>query len=266
MSNRRFGVEIEHAHPGGPEGARRAIKEAGLERFIHSHGMDGSGVETRTQPLQGQEGFNALRDIFSCLTASGGIVSSLDGMHVHFECVDYANDLASLVRLVESWTNNAQHINAFVAPRRRTRQPWTQQQLTELKNPKTRREVYDARASMYRWVDNNKEATVADKTRMFGRNSLNICPLSRVQKTIEIRLFQGCLDFDAAEAWIKFCQRFIDSCATRKKPIEGVKSCADLLGRLRMPGELKERLLSGQTANTQMLSYDSAEFRRIRGY
>lgn len=261
MSDRRFGVEIEHGHPGGPDGARKAIADAGLERFILNHGHDGSGVETRTQPLQGREGLNALRDIFSCLTASGAVVTQLDGMHVHFECLEYADDLPGLIRLVESWTNNASYINNFVATRRRTRQPWTPAQLDQLKDPKVPH--YDRNG---RWAKTGKDATVLDKTRLFGRNSLNICPLGGPNQTIEVRLFQGCLDFEAAEAWIKFCQRFIDSCARRRKPIENVKSCADLLGRLRMPGELKERLLNGQTANTPMLDYGSAEFRRICGY
>jgi Putative amidoligase enzyme len=243
VSERRFGVEIEHGFPGGIAGARECVEKAKLKGVVHSIGVDGSGVELRTQPLQGQEGFDKLRRLMDALREGGGYVTRADGMHVHHECRDYNQDRSALVRLVRQWVQNQPAIDQLVDAGRR-------------KN-----------GCAPKWSKAELSALEMDKgTVLHGpRGTLNLSPLSRPQQTIEIRQHEGTLDPETAQAWIAFCQGFLDRVIQGEagfhqeladrvavtKATRSYKTCRGLVDYLGLPEDVKARLIEKAQAERE---------------
>jgi hypothetical protein len=258
--NRTFGVEIECGHPGGSTFVGTSLVFDEVVEFQSRYeydydeelyydpetgeyvdpdeeppyawtlGSDGSGVELRTPPLQGEKGLAELHKVMDYLTSIGAYVTDADGMHVHFGADDFRS-WEMLNRLVTSWRSNLDIIEQMVGPsRRRRRAPWDNRRHTVLKRLAEAeqnggvafitRHGYSPRHP-YEWTRWRQPLSCADAMRditdFFGRHDLNIAALHK--GTIEFRLFQGTLDPDRAEAWIRFCMAFMETVKRRTKPI-----------------------------------------------
>jgi hypothetical protein len=202
-------------------------------------------VEARTPPLQGERGFAELRIAFDTILANGGYVTERDGLHVHHDAPEFVRDPKLIVAAARSWKYNEGVIENLVHPRRHNRGAC----------PRIPGdfETYDSYNGGYKKVNPIKHAAkaakngrnIADVVQYFPRGALNLGPLTRGQgrATIEIRLHEGTLDYDVAEAWIRFGQWFLARAATGKR----VLSCPDpatLLRRLEVEEPIKERLLA----------------------
>lgn len=209
MNNRRFGVEIEcgnhHAHYVEIQNLLRRNRIRG----VSSVGSDGSGIEVRTTPLQGKDGFKVLDELMHFLRDQGCYTTNADGMHVHHDTPELRNNFMLQQQLVKSWLDNQTLILPFVAPRR------------------------VGSMSCPRWSARTFNDFAAGIDRHSRRN-LNINSIHR-HGTVEIRLHEGTLDFDRAEAWVKFGQYFISNVLSRKRPLAACADSAVLLRRIRAP-------------------------------
>lgn len=226
VSERRFGVEIEHGFPKGAQAARAAVDAAGFGAYVESVGIDGSGVELRTVPLKGTTGFKALRGVMDALREAGGYVTRADGMHVHFEAKEFYKDIVRVQRLVHLWTKNQAAIDQLVDAGRR-RNGCT---------PKWNKGDID---NINRRVKDNEYYIAA-----FPRGCLNLIPLDSAKHTIEIRQHEGNLDPDVALAWITLCQAIIDEASKDEAEVKEYKTCRGLMDYLSLPDDAKEFLLN----------------------
>jgi hypothetical protein len=246
ISERRFGVEIEHGFPGGYGAASTFIRKTEWGKYVASTDSDGSGVEMRTVPLQGEEGFAALKGLMDSLREGGGYVTRADGMHVHFESKDYYEDRSALVRLVRQWNDNQPAIDQLVDANRRKNgctPKWSKGDVTALE----------------------KSGDDTPVTTYGPRGCLNLAPLGRTQRTIEIRQHEGTLDPEVATAWIKFCQAFLDNVISKKdgfnatlanaaaetRRMRSYKTCRGLVDYLSLPDDVRERLLAKARAEKE---------------
>lgn len=201
---RRFGVEIEMAHPLGCGGVRDLLQRRGYphwaEQNIHP---DGSGVELPSPILRGAKGFRELREIMALLVETGGSTTRSDGMHVHHDAPEFLGKegVPNVVRLVKAWANNQYtNIDPFVGNVTRTDGAtwcgkWAPQEVANLER-QAHNVVFGS-------------APVRNVYGVKGRGALNIGALNK--GTIEIRLHHGILDGEKAEAWVRFGQAFIRS-------------------------------------------------------
>jgi hypothetical protein len=238
---RRFGVEIECGNERGYQSVGEQLRAAGYNPL--SVGSDGSGVEVRTRILQGQEGFSELKSMMGFLREIGSYVTQSDGMHVHHDCPELVTDPSKTLQVVKSWVANRRNIDPFVAPARRDRSPWSSESVRRLEaicmgtTTVTEPNPYYRPGSRY--ADEREPSitrVIAPRGRGmtgFGRNDLNISSL-REHGTIEIRIHEGSLDGDQAEAWIKMCQRFLHDSIKRARPMPGAPDREVLLNRLRL--------------------------------
>lgn len=231
LSQRRFGVEIECGFPEGCEAAHALLKREKIKPL--SVGRDGSGVEVRSPILKGTSGLAWLKECMECLRENGGYVTNSDGMHVHHEGTPgyksikfgtlQQTNLIACIRFIKSWRNNDEWIDKFVQPRRRDL-PW-------------------ACAKVYKDAERIK---AVEKGEPFpGKYSdINLSPLNSSKGTIEIRLHEGTLDFEEAEAWIRLCQSLLDTAAKGTKPVPKQRSLNALLDLLIDSDEIKGRLVA----------------------
>lgn len=228
--SRAFGVEIEF---GIPNKEKYNVKDSsGYEYFDRqmylslfgfnnswrnpegwSAGEDGSLFEFRSPILQGKAGFKELRRMMKLIKENDGHVTSEDGLHVHHDAPEFVNSPERTLALVRSWTKNIEAIHEMVHPRRH--KSW----------------------ACPGWDSTNyqrlEQGRLEDLSWHGDRPDLNIFALKE-HGTVEFRLHEGTLDIDAAEAWVKFGQRFIYEVL---KQTAGVKVCSsdvELMSHLKL--------------------------------
>lgn len=236
MRDRRFGVEIECGHPLGYRHVNELLRarlpqwfDGSWGRLNASVGVDGSGVEARTPPLAGKRGFEELRLAFQILLDDGAYVTDRDGLHVHHDAPEFRDNPALVVAAAKTWARNERHIESFVAPIRHGRGS-----CPRLPQGRISTAEYQAQSG----------AGINEVASNWNRGAINFAGLGQWgHGTIELRLHEGTLDFDKAEAWIRFGQRFIDRAASGTT----VLACPDpqaLLKRLRVAPRIQDKLLS----------------------
>jgi hypothetical protein len=255
LTQRRFGVEIEcgFRHQGGRNTVSANLRKKGIKPL--SVGHDGSGVEVRSPILKGQKGLDWLHECMDALLEMGCYVTDSDGMHVHHEGNPGYQKLVPLpvvkvhrkpdlptpvrnarirrkkvvsplacVRLATSWNNNDKLIDKLVAPRRRNG-------------------MLHCCGKTWRQEDNLK-GLEGGKVDAGGRMAdLSMYHLGSTKGTIELRLHEGTLDFEEAEAWIRFGQAFLNKLAKEKSAIAPQESLEALLDYVLDEDEIKNRLL-----------------------
>lgn len=224
---RRFGIEIEHHMPGGPDETKRILRTQGFPEWANKtcheylghtpRGMD--DVETRSPILCGKDGFEELQAVMRLLKDSGARMSRGCGAHVHHDGPDYKNDMDAVARLVRSWHQNQAVIDKFVTASRRNNQYC----------PK--------------WTENHVVNIETNKRIGGARGALNINSL-RGHGSVEIRQHHGTLNFEEIEAWIKFGQAFLRAVQARKTPLGSLDEPALLLRRIKTPKQYRMFLLN----------------------
>lgn len=231
LSQRRFGVEIECGFPGGPNAVRTLLDKEKIKPL--SVGADGSGVEVRSPVLKGTKGLDWLKECMQALRENGGYVTLADGLHVHHEGTpgykltrNSSIDTITCLRLIHSWKNNNDVLDKFVARRRRTHS-------------------YCAKV----WKNGEYVKNAADGSYPGKYSDLNLRSLNSSKGTIEIRLHEGTLDFDEADAWIRFGQAMLDLAAKSDQPLPKQKNPEALLNVLLESDDVKQRLLEKAERN-----------------
>lgn len=248
MSQRRFGVEIEFNTIGGErerfeehrcscgcnqwvygdeyydyrDDARGHSKvldflraERLYERGWTDLGWDGSELELRSPILRGKDGFAQLKAVMDGLVDMGCGTTYEDGLHVHHDAPEFVNNKDLTLLMLKSWIANRKLVyGTFVSEERDN--SWACPALLE-------RDVSSFENEDNPWGD---------------RNDLNYHAL-REHGTFELRCKEGTLDYNDAEAWIKFGQTLIDNVARRSK--RPITTCADttaLLRRIKAPAKV----------------------------
>lgn len=239
MKDRAFGVEVECGVGGNSpsslirlwDGLRAIERQGKLSReWRENFGHDGTYVELRSPILEGRSGFAELRRALKAISKCGGYVTRSDGMHVHHNAPDYLETPEKVIQLVRTWRNNRGLISAFVDPRRVNAYAcigWSSSYLTRLEG-----------------------LVKADPTRVWDtpeRNDLNLRSLRR-HGSIEIRLHEGCLDPDRAEAWVRFGQSFLNKVMETDSPFR-VDKHEDLLRKIKVSEAARRRLLERAREN-----------------
>lgn len=218
MTNRRFGVEIECDMDGlGVTQTADLLVRHGFQ-LKHKNvpgwsvGQDGSEVEVRTPPLSGPEGLDQLRQVMELLVDNGGDTTGEDGLHVHHDAPEFVDDFGAIIRLAKSWRANQDLICQMVHPERVNSDNefcplWTDDDIEELEHS----------SYVGNWV----------------RHALNIASLVE-HGTIEIRLHEGTLNYEDAEAWILFGQQFIEDVVSKHEPTPGQGSTDRLFEHIRL--------------------------------
>lgn len=218
---RTFGVEIECGHGNGAGYVNQRLDAKGVP--VLSVGRDGSGVEVRTRVLQGTKGFKELNDVFRVLNEIGCYVTYRDGQHVHFGGAEFHGELGTpaRARLIESFVNNRHHILPFVDPYRHKNGTNCGDQWTRL-------------------VETNKHVEA------FGAKGwdINLANLKRDRGTIEVRLHEGNLEYEKAEAWITFWLNFLNAIAQRSTVIPAFSNVNSLFRSTKTREATKQKLLA----------------------
>ena len=232
MRDRRFGVELEFDSNGlGREGVVRVLRNAfdanGFRRwnFMSRTYWDGSELELCTPPLRGPEGFKKLKVVMGTLEDYGCFTTEDDGLHVHHDAPEFTHNIDNCIKLVKSWRANSHLIYQFVDPMRTETgygsgdywacPKWSTEQFRELE--RTRQIPY------------------------WDRNDLNLSALEK-HGTVEIRLHEGTLNYDEAESWILFGQRFIDR--VLKHSMRTSENTRNLLNKVRVNPNAERVLLN----------------------
>jgi len=225
LSNRRFGVEIECLVPrdrcdelerelGNKFGFGDGEWDFGVDGSVHGEGC--CGHEIRTPPLKGKRGFNTLKRGFALLNKYGTTVNATCGMHVHHEATDLSPE--EVLRFCKTWLANQSTMHKMVSPTRRN---------NGYCSPVTKERV-----DLLEHLIKHPQAGTAPFNQLYHGMAVNTSALYE-HGTIEIRLHHGSVNYDEAEAWIKFGQGLIDSTMSRKRPMKTVKDdtllrvCAD---------------------------------------
>jgi len=205
VSNRLFGVEIECYAPEGEEGwdgengveyTASVLEEQGYPSWARLTDADSSlyhgfGVEVKSPPLAGSNGYNEVTSILNILNDHDYWIDSSCGLHVHLNAPEFVDDPKLIKRTVKAWMRNQHLINNMVAEYRINNshcEPWDDAYLADLE------EVL-------------AEYNTAEETH---RGAINVGSLT-IHETIEIRQHEGTLVPEAVVSWIKFCQAFIDA-------------------------------------------------------
>ena len=225
--DRRFGIEIEHSFAGqGKQRLAEVIRETGLNHWLswkdeydNAIIYDGTELELRSPILQGQQGLDEMRIIFDAIKANDGYVTLSDGFHVHHDAPEFVgnSDEAHRLRclLVESWDNNQTVIDQFVHNSR-----WNHWAC-----PKT----WANHGHLQQFKDEGKNGNF-----YMGEGALNVDSLWK-HGSIEFRQLEGTLEYELAEAWIKFGQAFIHSVIHRAEPMTASPDKFHLLRRINAP-------------------------------
>lgn len=257
--SRRFGVEIEHKQPKLMCSTACSIsnvnhlscQSTGLTKILSQEfprwapvTYDGSGCEVRSPVLCGDDDMKELEAVMNMLKELGGRVYQADGLHVHHDAPEYLVDDDKLAykricTLAQSWCNNQAIINDLVSEHRRA--DWfkcemagygptscykqvTQKVVDAIKNTSKPVEYTTQDYRQYRVKP--KDALGRMNDRMYA---LNVAALA-THGTIEVRQYQGTLNFDRARAWIRFGQCFIDTVLQDDNtPIAPYESIDDLM-------------------------------------
>lgn len=229
LTDRRFGVEVECGLKGDSDRAKELFEEVDLRGWdIHT---DGSGVEACSPILQGEEGLTTLQQAMSVLLEGGAYITNADGLHVHHDAPEFIAKPGLILRLVQSWRANEERIHEMVAPMRRD----------YLCCPSWTDETYGL---LEQWASGACPPGMGVRNERgphIGRKDLNISAIAK-HGTVEIRLHEGCLDFDTAAAWIAFGQKFIDKVLASDKPVPKVKSAREFLTAIALNAEAAAKL------------------------
>lgn len=245
--NRRFGVEIECGVPGKTYGT--VLSSILSEKNGFSKGWygksDGSGVEVCTPILKGREGFDELKRAYEALNKAGAFVSIADGMHVHHEVAELKTEPERAIVMLREWVTHHDAIYEMIAPWRHGSsmcRPWTMAQVNKLKVAPRMEYVYKdgSYRGVLQEVPNTKELHGIDS----GYKDLTFRMPYRESENprIEVRLHEGTLDYEAAEAWIQFVQRFLHRALKQDVEPLGAAERAALLSKLRMPQKLQDKV------------------------
>lgn len=239
--SRTFGVEVECGHPDGWEGVGRLFRASDCSREW-SISSDGSGVEARTPILSGASGFKELKKGMNLIRSTGGYVTRRDGLHVHHGAPEL-RDKALAVRLIKSWVANTPVIEQFAAQHRcginAYNPPWGAGHVRQLETARA-----DSRYSTG-WQPCGP------------RGAINLLSLEN-HGTVELRLFEGTLDYDIADAWVRFGQRFIDNVLKqRKRVLAPAKEPSELLKRVKLNKTASKRLLAKAGGGYTDLTFQS---------
>jgi len=249
MSDRAFGVELEfNSGNYGYEEVAKSLRNNkigcfwyGEDNYYHDENNyndwileeDGSEFELKSPILRGESGFQELKVVMTTLSRFCSVTRS-DGFHVHHDAPEFKQDLNLVKLLVKSWIQNQESIKLFSAPYRHGNYwacpEWTPGMLEVLEKQSEPREL-----EYLRYLDDY------GNLRFFDRNNLNIMSLVK-HGTIEIRQHEGTLNYETAESWIRFGQKFLDSCVNRKNPIPDVEGAEDLLKRIRVTNRVNKFL------------------------
>lgn len=256
--SRTFGVEIECGHPEDYDDVHALLLAGGCSREW-SVGYDGSGVEARTPILKGPSGFKEFKKGMNIIRSTGGYVTHRDGMHVHHGTPELENNKALAVRLVKSWAVNQEVLNLFVNDHRKSGggpcPPWHASHIAALERAVERPE--DATQGIYDSYSGSYRGRRAWFGRCGPRGALNLRSLEN-HGTVELRLFEGTLDYDIAEAWVKFGQRFIDNVLKqRKRALSKASEPSELLKRVKLNKTASDRLLAKASGSYRDLTFQS---------
>jgi hypothetical protein len=185
---------------------------------------DGSFIEFQSPILQGPAGFGELKRMMGFIVSAGGLVQEWDGMHVHHDAPEFVNNTDLQTLLVKSWIGNRELIGKFVDQDRNA-------------------ESLEGQGPCPTWPTLTPQGYLSEIEDQYWRYDLNTTAL-REHGSVELRLHEGCLDFDRAEAWIRFGQAFLNKVANGKKELPACQDHADLLRRLRVAQKSRERLLA----------------------
>lgn len=224
--DRRFGVEIEFGLEKYPNGAyspnmTAAVKET--QDFFAAAGnwtpgwrfeADGSGVEAITPILQGKAGFAELERAYDLIVSNGGYVTIADGLHVHHDAPEFVAKPELCRALARNWARNRKVIYGMVAPWRRE-------------------------SPMCHPVDEN--VGIGGDPMGRGYYDLTFGKLPSLG-TIEVRLHEGTLDFQAARAWIMFVQKMIHRAVTQKTALATRTEREALLEAIKIPDDVRQKL------------------------
>lgn len=285
VSGRTFGVEIECTYGARPskksdvyERIRhaerdtmrlRAIKEIKahkeFSRWGNHIGIDGSGIEIRSPILKGQEGIEELAGFFEYLNSIGSTVTNQDGMHVHHGAEDFAKDWVALYNVCASWGKWTKVIHSMVAKRRRNgnmcRDAFNNDNTLKsleracLTSPDEHarlvKKYNDAVNRYYAGAGNfpGGRALPQNPAAIGGRGAFNLSNIGGVKNTIEIRLAEGMMDTNAAVAWVKFGQRFLDYVVEKEEVIKGSPLTLNVLLKKLELDESDAEVLKAKAAN-----------------
>jgi hypothetical protein len=216
LSDRRFGVEIEC---GGPRDTIMNALYRGCKTHFHVHG-DGSGNEIHTGILKGKRGINRLKKMLDIIRDNQGYVTQSDGMHVHHDAPDFRGNLDAQRRLVRSFLNMENAIEAIIAPYRR-----------------------GDYGSCYRQFSKPFLARHYERPPT-QRGKLNMSNLRTGHLgTIEFRSHEGCLHPEYAAAWVRMGQALLDRTIEGKRAMRTCSDTRTLTRRLGLEMDVAELLV-----------------------
>lgn len=164
---------------------------------------DGTLLELDSPILRGYKGMLELQRAMKYLREYGGYVTSSDGLHVHHDAPEFLEDPQLAVTLLKCWVANRDYVKKFIAPRRVADRGW---------GPFITHETTE---NVARWVEDEGLDGLYRELGYGYRYDCNLLSLA-AHGTIELRLHEGTLDFDQAEAWVRFGQAFINRVASGK--------------------------------------------------
>lgn len=253
MNDRTFGVELEFnlgRISNQFSKAQEILAAEGIDWWTSRGnwiGSDGSGIEIRTPILSGQKGLNELKRAMNALVAAGGRCTSADGLHVHHGAPEFVDNKDLMTLAAESWHNVRPIIADFVNSRRNGSSAcpnqWSKSRIERLKGAEA--------GSVNDWHNPQRYLRYACS----GRGDFNLSALYE-HGTIEFRLHEGTLDADAAEAWIRFGQRFLTSILKRQRPLVA-DDAGELLRKIKCPKTAQANLLGRVVAKEKAYKKDS---------
>jgi hypothetical protein len=249
MRNRKFGVEIEFTSNGlrdvgiaeelvsagfGHWAGRRIEQWDGYARrnyvYYENIGHDGSELEIRSPILQGEKGFKELRGVVGLLNGLGCYTTGSDGLHVHHDAPEFVDNKELVTKLLKSWADNQSNIEKFIEPSRVLR--------SHSYSPCPR--INDNQVERFEHSNGNLNTDIRD---ILPRGNLN-CRSLFEHGTVEFRYFEGTLNIEHIESWIRFGQSFLNSVVARKRPIKKADNPVILMNRLRTNKNAKVFLVS----------------------
>jgi hypothetical protein len=215
---RTFGVEIEFFGI-RPTVAVDALRSAGIitnyENYNHhvrpdwkivtdasvtSRGTGTGGLELVSPVLRGVDGLVAIETAVTALLNAGAKVDRTCGIHVHIGADGFVG--ADIVRVIDLYTKNNDHINTVLASSRHG-------------NQYAQRYTNTSLASVRRMLGNLTRVTDLEaNTRGVGRYyTVNVSSYAKYG-TLEFRQHQGSLNGEKVSSWVKFLLTMMDKAVT----------------------------------------------------
>lgn len=185
------------------------------------------GAEIKTPILEGVTGFRELKKGFKTLKDSGAFVNETCGMHVHHGGRDLT--VSQIVHLIKTWDENRATIEQLVDDSRIGNEYSYQFEGYSMER------LDEIMGGTGQWAEYT-DAQKLDWIQAYFEHGceINVGALRR-HGTIEFRLHHGTMDYDEAEAWVRFGQGLMN----------------DVAGRQRVKGELPAESLLKYTCSTK---------------